>query len=291
MVTMPNKKESQIALEIYEAKAKERNRTPPRGYLGMSEIGKPCSRAIWYSWRKFTPMPWDGRALLIFEMGDSVEKIMVKSLRRAGYEMKHAYPDEQMAFSDHGGFFAGHCDGLIKLHSKEGQPWGVFECKSANKNKFEEFQAHGLEKANPAYWCQLQAYMGYSGHEYGLFAAMGKNDSQIYTEVVRFNSDAFVMIRARALSIITTHKEDGRQNIPDKAFDDEKSVECKWCDYRQHCWEPKDAIQEWQSCLSCHYLQIDPASGCVPKCIKHSVQLEDIRRACPDWSFIGRTPF
>jgi len=284
------KKDSDISLEIYEAAAK--NRRDSRGYLGMSEIGKPCDLAIWFSWRKFTPAPWDGRILILFELGDHVEQVIIRNLRLAGYELQNAYPDKQLSFEDCGGFFSGHCDGLVRLRTLEGSPWGILECKSANKNKIEDFERHGVEKSNPTYFTQMQCYMGYRGLNHALLMVMNKNDSAIYSEIVRFSPEAFAAAKEKAAKILTTHNDDGTQNVPAKGFDDPKCLECKWCSYRLHCWEPKEAIQTTSSCRNCHYFALTPPSF-KPACRHqaHPVELSNISLCCPEWSFIGKTPF
>lgn len=290
MVRSESKKDTPIALEIYEAKS--RNNRQSRGYLGMSEIGKPCERAIWYSWRKFTPAPMDGRVLVLFELGDHVEQIIARNLRLAGYELWNAYPDQQLSFSDHGGFFSGHCDGVIRLRNLEGAPMAILECKSANKTKFEEMQKHGVEKANPTYFAQMQCYMGYHGLDHAAFMAMNKNDSTIYDEVIRFRKDIFDGLKDRAARVLATHDKDGILIVPDRMVNDKDSFECKWCQYRTHCYEPDEAIQESMMCRSCNHFELLPGKW-APRCrhTMHECDLVDISRSCPDWSFIGSTPF
>lgn len=285
----PNRAESPIVSDIFEAKTKDRG--APRGYLGMSEIGRVCERSIWYSFRKFTPAPWEGRILLIFEMGDLVEQIILKGLRRAGYVVENAYPDKQLSFSDMGGFFSGHCDGVIALREPNA-PKAILECKSANKNKFGEFCKNGVEKQSPEYYAQLQAYMGYSGLESALFMVLCKDNCDIYSERVFFNKEAFMWLQMRASDIIQTHDVVGKLKYPERPEElEQKSVSCQWCNYKTHCWEPKEAAQAYQACISCAFLKIGPDFK--PKCTHqgHAFDLKNIHIACDDWKFVGRCPF
>lgn len=290
MATLPKKKDHQTVLDIYEAKAREQRE--PRGYLGMSSIGNECERAIWYGFRKFTPKPMEGRILLLFSFGDAIEKLLTTDLRRAGYELENAYPDKQASFKDFGGFFSGHCDGFITL-SKEVRPRAILECKSTNHNKFAEFQKKGVRETYPTYWAQVQCYMGYAGLRETLFIVQNKDSSEIYAEEIAFDAEAFELLKVKAARIITTFDEAGRNWCPEKAFESKDEQACKWCDYSLHCWEPTEAVQLHQSCLSCGSLLIGKESGWLPYCgnLKHQFQLKNCFASCPDWSFVGAIPW
>lgn len=290
MVELNINKDTDIALEIYEAAV--RNRRESRRYLGMSEIGKPCTKAVWFSWRRFTPAPWDGRILILFEFGDLAEQLLTKSLRLAGYELQHAYPDRQLSFEDHGGFFAGHCDGLVRLRTLEKSPWAILECKSMNMKKFDDFKRHDLEVSNPTYYAQVQAYMGYCGLEHAMLIAFNKNDSAIHHKVIRFRPDVFQTIKDKAATVLNSHNSDGSIAVPLRGFDDPQCLECRYCGYRFHCWDDGDAIQTTASCRSCEYFQL-LAPEFKPRCLhaSHEVELTNVNLSCPDYQFIGSVPF
>jgi hypothetical protein len=270
-------KEHPVVHEVYEAHAKNR-KSSHRWYLGMSEIGGSCERAIWYSWRKFTPAPQDGRMMILFELGDHVEQIVTRSLRLAGYQLEGAYPDQQFSFDDLGGFWRGHSDGIITLPEQR----AVLECKSANKNKFEEMKKDGVRKAQPKYYVQAQCYMVYSGISKCLFVVMNKNTSELYIEEIDIDTATFYATKAKAERIIKA------RTAPERGFDDKACVDCSWCDYRTHCWSPEDAIQERRACISCADLCI--SDGFIPSCCNaaHAFTLKDIFVSCPDWRFAGR---
>ena len=77
MVAIPS--EYPLISDMYEAAANY-ERGPKRNYLGMSQIGKPCGRALWYSFRGFTPSAIDGQLKMIFSLGDRVEEEVIKWL-------------------------------------------------------------------------------------------------------------------------------------------------------------------------------------------------------------------
>ena len=57
----------------------------PREYLGASQIGNPCSRALWYSFRFATkPEPHTAREERLFNRGNIEEPVIEADLKRAG---------------------------------------------------------------------------------------------------------------------------------------------------------------------------------------------------------------
>jgi len=259
-----------IAAEIYESATRRTNER--RRYLGMSAIGGPCDRALWYGFRGYTPAPIDGRALLIFELGDCIEDILIRRLRDAGYRID----GEQLAFEAHEGFFRGHCDGVI--HGITKRPH-ILECKSANRRRFETFRDFGVRAVSPTYYCQVQCYMGYGRLERALVVIYCKDTSEIYTERVYFVKPDFEKLHERAYRIITANAP------PPRAFDDESTMECRWCNYRLHCWMPEEAIimADDKVCGTCWY-QI--WQGLKPCCTHpdHPYVLRQWGVGCDDWS-------
>lgn len=213
------RKYTNIPNEIYEAAAKS---DKPRDYLGMSQIGDACDRRLWYAINGYMPVAKDGRIYLIFELGFAIEDIIIKNLRKAGYEIS----DTQTEFEDFDGKFKGHCDGIIYGVTKKPH---ILECKSANDNKFNQFKKSGIRDVSPQYYCQAQCYMGYSGLERALFVIYNKNTSEIYAERIYFDKEDFEMLRARAKYILES------TTPPPKYDEDPANFECRYCDYRFEC--------------------------------------------------------
>lgn len=292
MVTIPTKPYNEfpsLAGELYEAMAK--NRGEDRKYLGVSGLGRPCLRETWFDWRGFTPTPWDGRVLMIFEMGNQVEILLTKTLRLAGYQLEHAYPERQLSFEAFGGLLRGHADGVITIWIDGRQVRALLECKSANANKFEEFALRGCKSANPTYYAQVQGYMHFAGLEHCLFLVMGKDGSQIHAETIRKDPVEVARLLEIAGKILLTNDAEGKISIPDRISEDRKSQDCRWCRFSSACWDPKDAIQAKQHCRSCSFFHI--GGDWKPRCShsKHPCNLKDISLGCPDWKWIWRAPF
>ena len=266
-----------IVDDMYEGASRFRKNGGERKYLGMSGIGGRCSRKIWYGFRGYTPTALEGRAQMIFSLGDAVENEVVKWLLLAGFNVA----DRQMAFEALNGFFKGHADGTIEGN---GLSKRILEIKSASSSRFKAFQEGGIAAVSPEYYAQVQCYMGYSGLAKAQFVVMNKNDCSIYTERVHFKKTDFEAFEKKAADIIQSGCE------PEKAFD-EDSMECRYCQYRMHCWSGP-YIQEVPTCGTCPDCVFD---GLQPKCVKHGREIKKWGFSCPDWRFrdsvVDEVPF
>ena len=273
MVAMPD--QDTIAQEVYEGVVRRRNKR--RRYLGMSEIGGPCDRALWYGVRGFPPAPKEGRIIRIFEAGNDVETRVVRDLVDAGYRID----DAQAEFSDFDGLFRGHCDGIIRGITQRPH---ILEVKSANDAKFKAFKTKGVAKVQPKYWGQVQCYMGYADLDRALFVIDNKNTSEIHTERVHFVRADFETLRARALAILCA------SDPPDRAFKQE-AMDCRWCDHRITCWDEAVMSDDEKVCGTCFYVRVGIEITSRPWrhwCAHpdHPVRIEQWGLGCPDYVYM-----
>ena len=256
-----------VATAMFEAASRKLHAEGPRKYLGMSSIGHPCERKLWYSFRQYTPRNQEGRAEMIFSLGNAVEKEVLCWLRTAGYTVE----GQQEEFSALNGLFAGHCDGII--HGVTQRPH-ILEIKSASASRFKAFQTGTICQVAPTYAAQVQCYMGYSGLDRAIFVVMNKNTCEIYTERVHFDYQMFKELEAKAARIISSN------DTPARAFIQE-SPECRLCEFAGHCWH-SPYVQTRQTCGSCYYLGF---SGIRPHCTKHGRWIKHWGMGCSDWTF------
>lgn len=239
MTSLKEYQEDRVTLEVYEACARRVAAEPRRGYLGMSQIGKPCERALWLDINGAERVPTPGRTARIFDCGHATEARVIADLRAAGFVID----GDQDGFEDFDGRFRGHRDGVI--HGVTKQPH-LLEIKSANDASFKNFKKNGL-KSKPVYEAQMQCYMGYGGQERGLFVVENKNNQEIYTERVYFDRQKFDDLKAKAGRILAAAE------APDKITDE---TECRFCDFRLVCDQPLETAtaQEPVGCRGCaHY--------------------------------------
>jgi hypothetical protein len=209
---------SQLVQDIFESCSIRAENQPKRDYLGMSSIGFPCERALWFDYNNKLTVPIDGRLARIFEMGNMVETRILADLELAGYKVEY----QQLTFKDFDGRFAGHCDGIISNITNKQH---ILEIKSANDKSFNKFKAHGI-KLNPKYYAQIQCYMGYSKLYRGIFIVENKNDQDLYVERIKFEPDVFEELRAKAWRIIN-YKE-----VPEATI---WTGYCNYCTFNPIC--------------------------------------------------------
>jgi hypothetical protein len=262
-----------IALEMMESCARRRARQKRRGYLGMSEIGNPCERALWLGFRGFSRPPLPGRIQRIFEAGDDCEQRVIRDLIEAGFTVEGC----QDEYVDHGGFFRGHNDG--KVYGVTKRPH-ILEVKSANGNRFRQLKKVGYQSWSETYYTQTQCYMGYEGFDRALVVVENKDNSDLYTERLYFEPETFLQLKVKALRIITSN------DIPEAAYK-AKSKTCQWCDFKTFCAEPERYFLMPGDCIcgTCHYMGFRPGT-CNPWCRHpdHPYQIKDVSLSCPDWS-------
>ncbi len=217
---------SPVMLAIDEALEAQAKLEPSRTYLGMSTIGEPCERKIWYGLRFKRDI--EARGIRCIQDGHTGELLMAERLRLVGYNVF----DQQIQFTDYDGKFIGHPDGKIVLNKKT----HIWEHKQVNEKKFKEFQKlkeqdpyTALEKWDEIYYAQAQLYMRYSGLErhYLTVATPGGRD---YDDTrTRYSDRKAESLRDKARRIIEAETE------PARLSDNPSFFKCKMCEHRSRC--------------------------------------------------------
>ena len=275
MATLP---QPQIITDMYEAASRARG-TKGRSYLGMSGIGGRCERALWYAFRGYTPSALEGRAQMIFNLGDLVEQEVLKWLRAAGYRIA----EQQREFVALNGYFRGHCDGVIEGVTKRPH---ILEIKSASSGRFKMFQKDGIRAVSEEYWAQVQCYMGYGGLDRAVWVVMNKDTCELYSERAHFAKSEFKALEEKAARIINA-KDKPPRGYPEGAR------ECGRCGYAGHCASEDPYVQTTQTCGSCWYCE--PENGHMfCRFPAHPNEITRWGECCLDWKFrqdIDRVPF
>lgn len=214
-----------------------------REYIGGSALGSPCIRQIQYRYMQTPPdttRAFSARTLRIFDMGHIVEEIMAGYLTKAGFDIKtHDKKGEQFGFSVAEGKIKGHIDGVV-CSGPVAMPYPfLWENKSANNKKFNEFVRKGVEKANPAYAGQIAVYQAYMDltENPALFTVYNKDTSDIYYEFVPFNKILAQRMSDNGVEIIQA--TDANELLPRVAANSD-FYSCKFCEYHNTCWNEKN---------------------------------------------------
>lgn len=210
----------------YQSKRKNEHRP----HLGGSQIGRECSRALWYQFRWAWTPKFEGRMLRLFETGDREEDRIVRNLRDIGVTVWERDPEtgKQVRFEACGGHFALSLDGVGEGFAESSVPH-TLEFKTMNTKNFKALQNMGLQKAQPVYWAQCQIGMHLSKLDRCYFFAVCKETDAIYGERVKYDSAEGMMLIAKAENIVFD------ENPPPRLSDEPSDWRCKFCPYWAIC--------------------------------------------------------
>lgn len=237
----PSEVKSEQIRELVDAAILESNaKKPKRTYIGGSSLGDECSRKIQY---RYMGVPIDEgkdfppRTLRIFALGHILEDEMASMLRNAGFDLRTAKKDgSQFGFSVADDQIKGHIDGVVCGGPDVISYPCLWECKTANDKKFNEFVRHGVAKANPVYAAQIalyQAYMNLTDNP-ALFTVINKNNSEIYYELVPFNAELAQRTSDKGVNILTASRAG---DILPRIAQSADFFACRMCEFQQTCWE------------------------------------------------------
>lgn len=221
-----------------------------RRYLGMSAIGKECERDLWYGFRWVQWPSFDAATLKRFADGHASETVAVERLKAVPELELHEVDDtgEQFGFSDLGGHFSGHMDGVVLGLIQAPKTWHVLEIKASekwqdvDKAKKKVGEKSALLDWNATYYAQAVLYMHYAGLDRHYLVCVSPG-ARRWTSV-RTNADpvAAIVLIQKAERIIFS------DNAPAR-IGDATNFKCKWCDNFKICHEGKWAERNCRTCM------------------------------------------
>ncbi len=222
----------------------------PRKYLGLSALGDPCARKVWFNWRWCHQEKFTARMLRLFRRGHREEMAFIAMLRGVGVTVYTQGDDgKQFKITDFEGHLSGHMDGVgfsdTFWKGPSPKPF-LLEFKTYNTKRFIKLQKLGVAGADPKYYVQMQMYSGYEELSGSLFCAVCKDDDALYFEWVPNKKAVFDSNLTRAETIISTRDP---EEIP-RLSDTPSWFECKYCNFREICHKKGKSTP---SCRSCYY--------------------------------------
>jgi len=244
--------------------ALEAKQEPPRPHLGASQIGHPCERWLWLSYRWAVIEKHKGRVLRLFRRGQDEEARIIEDLRAAGLEISETDDQGHQHRVSFGLHFGGSMDGIVKTGVPEApnKPH-VLEIKTHSKKSFDDLDKHGVQKSKQQHYAQMQVYMQGSGIDRALYVAICKDDDRIYTERVRYSKQDADALVQRAERIINAVEP------PAKISEDPSWYQCRWCAAHGlcHAGEPLRQV----NCRSCAHSTVTTDSDW--KCERHQAEI------------------
>jgi hypothetical protein len=219
-----------INARIDNALLAAREAEPPRHYVGASMLGDVCQRRVAYKWRGETGEPIEGRSLRIFETGHILERLLVRWIQWAGFNLVTLDPEtgEQYAFSD--GPIAGHADGILHGGPNVGLEYPVlWEAKGLNDRVWNDIVKRGLKAAAPTYYGQANLYMAYLDLGACLFSGLNKNTQEIHHELITFDQAEAQRLVDLAVDIVGGWLPPRMSLAPTRI--------CAYCQFQNLCWE------------------------------------------------------
>ena len=238
-----------------------------REYIGASGVGSPCDAALAYSLRGFPEPQIAARTQRIFALGHILEDVVVKDLKENAdvrvFEVD-GLTGKQHSCRLYGGHVSCHMDGHIET---DDGVLRVLEIKSMNHASFQKFVKHGVKKAHPKYYDQLQMMMGMSGFEEAVFIAISKNTSEYHCEFVEADSIQYAYLMARVEHVMSGQAA----KVSDKPDD----WRCNFCFKKGVCWE---GLEVEVRCSTCSFAFPREDGGW--QCDKHDRQCH---KPCDDY--------
>jgi len=253
-------------------------RDKPRTHLGISEIGSPCARQLYYKfhWCGFQTYKTEhdeARMLRLFKRGHREEERFINYLE--GIEFQVSRFDEngkQFRVSGVMGHYGGSCDGIAIT------PWlpdrFLLEFKTHNSKSFLNYLDKGLHKAKPQHFSQMSGYGYHMNIEYGIYFPENKNDDDIRVRVIKLDHKLGRELEQKASDIITAIEP------PPKISENPAYMECKWCDFLNICHYGAPPIKNCRSCRSAM-----PTNDAKWTCTRYNqvIPFEFLERGCNDW--------
>ena len=224
--------------EILDAKIIENHKQQKkRDYLGVSSIGDDCLRKVQLQYEG-KEAEFSASTLRTFDIGHRLEDLVAEWLKIAGFNLKTKNENgEQFGFSTAEGRIKGHVDGKIVDVSDDLKQFFhrfplLWECKTLNHKSWQETAKKGLMLTKPLYYAQVQLYMAYLELEQCLFTVLNKDTSELYFELIPFDSEAAQRYSDRAVQVLKA--TENNESMP-CISSDPSFFKCKMCGFRNVC--------------------------------------------------------
>lgn len=237
-----------------------------RPHLGASLIGKPCERALWYTFRWAKTPTFDGRMLRLFNRGQLEEARFVEELRGIGATVYEVDPDtgNQIRVSAVDGHFGGSCDGVGTGLPEAPKSYAVLEFKTHSNKSFTDLKAKGVKASKPEHYAQMTVYGERLDLDRALYLAVNKDTDEIYSEWIHIDKDFAEQLLAKAERIIHA------PTPPEKLSKDPAYFQCKFCDYWDVCHQDKVPEPNCRTCCNA-----TPAEAGAWKCSLKAAEISE----------------
>lgn len=258
---------------------------PKRGYLGMSGLGEPCWRKLWYGFHWVTFSNHSARTERIFNIGHLFESMAIEDLKKVGVDVFRVDEDgdrvelhghkgeEQEGMIGFAGHVRGHNDGRVIGLPEMPNTECLLELKTMKDDKFKAVVKHGVEKSNPTYYGQMQRYMHGLDLKWAFFLSINKNTCEYYSEFVEYDYEfASELVRKERVIIMSDEP-------PEKLYAS-SNYNCNWCNHYGACHA--GVIPE-KNCRTCDNSDIEDDGKWSCTLNNKNITTEEQIKGCDDW--------
>ena len=260
---------------------------PRRNYLSLSRIGVPCSRALFYDFHFCSePETLTPRQMRIFRQGHLEEALVISDLMQYGHLFCYIVDNGQQipitgdlnekqelikGFENHA---RGHIDGRVIGLIENPHEEHILEIKTAQKTSFNKTKKHGVEKAHPIYYAQMQRYMHGTGLFFAFFVMSCKDNQERYYEIVEYNESVAKDLITKEIYIIAS------ELLPPKLSENADNYHCRFCQHSAVCHERKSVEK---NCRTCDHSDLIQNGGW--HCSRWNKKLSDAKqlKGCEFW--------
>jgi len=260
-----------------------------RNYLGMSEVGEPCWRLLWYRFRQVAQDVLTLQSILAIADGYKQEDIMAERLRLLTYIKLETRDEhgEQFGCRFLGGHFRGHLDGKISGILEAPKTLHVWENKAVNEKKFKALrdlildvgEKDALEKWDAVYYAQAMIYchaFQLTRHYLTVSSPGGRNYTSCRTN---YNGKVALAILAKAEAIITADRP-GPRLSENRSF-----YLCQWCKMKEVCF---DMLVPDVNCRTCAFSEpITTGNDAAWHCHKNNIDFTGESKPCDSHLFLN----
>ena len=259
-----------------------------RPYLGMSGIGEPCWRKLWYDFHWVHLSEFPARTQRIFGIGHLFESIAVENLKKVGCFVYKKDPDgtvqeltgevgeEQESIVGFEGHAEGHPDGRVVGLQEMPTLECLLEMKTMAEKYFKAVKKSGVQIAHPKYYAQMQKYMGKMGLSMAFFLAISKNTCEYYSEFVELDYGFFKELERKEQLIIISDEP------PERAYAS-NFYACSWCNHYSHCHAKRVDVNV--NCRTCDFCDLEGNGvwSCTLKNNEKKLSTATQRKGCKSW--------
>lgn len=239
MAPIPKRKHLTSA-RIFEAYAKQVEQWDSLG-ISISEAALECSRALWYSLRwASSEEEKPGRIRRRLDTGQREEQRMYADLSMIGVSIS----DKQAKLRALAGHLRGKADaGCVVGLPEAPKAKHVLEMKALNQKRFNAVLKHGVEKAEPLHYGQLQLGMHILGIENGAYFFENTNDDDLHLERVKYDIHyaSFLMAKLRRIA--------ESPNPPGRIGNGPEDHRCMFCKHKGVCFGGELLRKTCRSCI------------------------------------------